>query len=597
MIDRATRRRWVEEGRVRVDGRVAGRIDLLCRAGACIEIEPVSDSLLPSFDEAPGRCWLAWVDAPAADRGSLEVGTAGRHQLEVLSRREGLAAVAVRGAPCRAAEVCEALARAGLPVVGDLARAGLGVPGGPRIRPLAEGVKGATPDAKTIESGWPDEPAWPREEPGGESGRGPASEPLVLRVSDATRRAIVSGHPWILADEASESAEAFRPGTLVRVDTWGGRPLGWAHIEGDERLAARVWALGAIEARAIDSVDSRVARALARRRSLWAREGEAATDAFRLIHGEADDLPGLFVDRLGPMLRVLVTGRATEGFRDRVIEALRAQLPVTPEGESWSILELQHLRAARGCLFDGLRWLAGGVEALAESGAEIRGEWLRVEERGLRFWVDPGWDAPRRVRAGFGLFLDQRENRARLDPSAAGGGRWLNLFAHTGAFSVSLLAAGAQSVVSVDLSRPYLGRLEANLDLNGRRGVDARCHESVRGDGRRYLETLDADQRFAGIVLDPPTAAAAGRRFWSVRQDLEPLVRRCVAHLDEGGTLLVTQNRRGVPLGLDRLLERAVARAYRRVARLEPAGPGTDHPTRAGFPEGDAFEGWLLVLE
>jgi len=321
------------------------------------------------------------------------------------------------------------------------------------------------------------------------------------------------------------------------------------------------------------------------------------TDAFRLIHGEADDLPGLFVDRLGPLLRVLVTGRATDGFRDRVIDALGAQLPVTPEGEPWSILELQHLRAARGCLFDGLRWRAGGIEALAGSGAKIEGAWLRVEERGLRFWVDPGWDAPRRVRPGFGLFLDQRPNRARLDPLAAGGGRWLNLFAHTGAFSVSLLAAGAESVISVDLSRPYLDRLEANLELNVPRGIDARRHESVRGDGRRYLETLDADQRFAGIVLDPPTAAAAGRRFWSVRQDLEPLVRRCVVHLDGGGALLVTQNRRGAPLGLDRVLERAVARAHRQVARLEPAGPGVDHPTRPGFPEGDAFEGWLLVID
>ena len=69
---------------------------------------------------------------------------------------------------------------------------------------------------------------------------------------------------------------------------------------------------------------------------------------------------------------------------------------------------------------------------------------LQVEERGLHFWVDPGWDAPRSPRPGFGLFLDQRENRARLLAAAGRGGRWLNLFAHTGAFSVSLLAAGAR---------------------------------------------------------------------------------------------------------------------------------------------------------
>jgi 23S rRNA (cytosine1962-C5)-methyltransferase len=375
---------------------------------------------------------------------------------------------------------------------------------------------------------------------------------------------------------------------------------GWAHIEGSPRLAARVWAAGPLAETEIATVESRVARALARRRSLLsgsAAESEGATNAYRLIHGEADGLPGLIVDRLGPLLRVLVTGRSTEGFRAHALDALRGQLPCSPEGQPWCVLEVQNLRQTGPVVFDAVRWLEGELATLDTLGAERRDSDLCVEERGLRFWVDPGWGAPRRPRPGFGLFLDQRENRARLAARAAAGGRWLNLFSHTGAFSASLLAAGASVVESLDLSAPYLARLEANLASNRDRGVDPARHRSIRSDVRRYLETLDDERTFAGIVLDPPTAAAAGRRFWSVRQDLEPLLGLCVCRLDAGGSLLVTQNRRGPPLGLDRILERVASRAHRRLAGLEPAPAGSDHPSLAGFPEGDAFEGWLLSLD
>jgi 23S rRNA (cytosine1962-C5)-methyltransferase len=301
---------------------------------------------------------------------------------------------------------------------------------------------------------------------------------------------------------------------------------------------------------------------------------------------------------------VLVTGRASDRIRSRVIDALLAQLPLSPEGEAWSVLELLHLRDAGGSkrsAFERVRWIAGGPEQLAEQlseqGIQRGDDGFRVLERGLRFHVDPGWASPERIRPGFGLFLDQRENRARLAGPAQKGGDWLNLFAHTGAFSVSLLAAGAERVTSVDLSAAYLARLEENLGANVDRGVDPERHETLRIEGRRYLETLDVDRRFAGIVLDPPTAAAAGHRFWSLARDLEPLVRRCVEHLAPGGVLLVTQNRAGPPLGRDRVLEAAARRAGRAPRRLEPAAAGLDHPVRPGVPEGEPFEGWLLGLD
>ena len=207
--------------------------------------------------------------------------------------------------------------------------------------------------------------------------------------------------------------------------------------------------------------------------------------------------------------------------------------------------------------------------------------------------VEPGLAEPSRPRPGVGLFLDQRENRARLARLARSGGVWLNLFAHTGAFSLALLDGGAERVVSVDLSAAYLRWLQDNLDLNRHAGIDPSRHQAVRQDGRRYLAALPRAERFAGIVLDPPTAAAAGRRFWSIRRDLEPLVGQALGRLESGGMLLVCRNDRSSTAALRSLVERAAGANGVRLQRLDPAGAGPDFPRMPEFSEGQPFVGVL----
>ncbi|MFK7894372.1 MAG: class I SAM-dependent rRNA methyltransferase [Myxococcota bacterium] len=608
-LDRDARRRVLAEAVIRVEGRPVDRAGFVCPAGARVEIEALPsdlaaalrgpleaqrDGLFVDASEAgeQGVRYRVLVDEPAWFRGALSLRAAGALarpeaetgeppsdvDVEVESREAGLATLLIHAESAIApAKWAEALSRAGAALVGDLFAGGLALPPG---APRAE--------------------AWPQP---GEAARDEGAQPgFRLEVSEEAARAIRKGHAWLLPDEASERADRFQPGSLLRVMDRAGRGLGWAHAEGDARMSARVWSLGEGLFKEADSVEARVARALSRRRPLLMGGAEGATtEAFRLIHGEGDALPGLFVDRLGPLLRVRVAGRACEGFKDRALAALQAQLPVTPEGLPWSVLEVVHLRdpsdRARGDRLERVRWLAGGPEAIEAAGYPVEACGFWVRERGLAVRVVPGWDDLCRTRPGYGLFVDQRENRDRLVPFAERGGRWLNLFAHTGAFSASLLAAGADEVVSVDLSAAYLEDLEANVAANRSLYKEGHRHVSVRGDGRRYLETREDSECFDGIVLDPPTAAAAGRRFWSVRRDLEPILKDCVALLAEGGVLLVTQNQAGPPLGLERLLERIVSRAHRAVRSIEPAPAGRDHPSLRGFPEGDPFEGVLLELE
>lgn len=596
-VPRRDRRAWIEEGRVAVEGTPCSRGTAACAPGAEISLALPDVALEDLIPEA------VRVEAARASRWEAIValcpwqgGSAGEAlEFDVIEQAGGLSRLVIQGAETSGAAVLDALASMELPVVGDLVRGGRafvspapGIPSRPQLS--EEGRAGEVDLAALAASIWRwdhdarDRPA-PTEEEDDSPGR--------LVVSVETGRVLAGGHPWILPDQASDHAERFRSGALVEVEDRSGRARGWARIEGTAAIAARLWA-GPGEERGGDSVEARVAKALARRGALLGLPSDE-TSCFRLIHGEGDALPGLYVDRLGPLLRLLVTGPAALDLRDRVAEALVAQLPVTPEGLPFSVLEVLHLRTPARGKVDATRWRKGGLETLRSQGGLVGEEpALVAHERGLAFELDPGWTSPRRPRPGYGLFADQRENRERVAHRAADGGRWLNLFAHTGAFSVALLAAGAEAVTSVDLSAPYLARLERNLALNEAAGVDAARHVTFQGDARRALEESGGGLR--GIVVDPPTAAAAGRRFWSVREDLEPLLKSCIERLGDGGCLLVTQNRAGPPLGIDLAIERAARRLHREVARLEAAPAGPDHPRLPGFPEGDPFEGVLLTL-
>jgi len=282
---------------------------------------------------------------------------------------------------------------------------------------------------------------------------------------------------------------------------------------------------------------------------------------------------------------VLLQGRACAPLVDRVCDALLRGLGDLAASDPPVVQVVQLLDPPAGRL-RGVQVLRGDLAPHLDANGR-----LAVRERGLAFLVELGTGAPYLPRPGTGLFLDPRENRARVARRAAGG-RWLNLFAHTGAFSVAALAGGAAEVVSVDLSAPYLQWLEANLERNG---IDASRHVGVRRDARRHLEPLDPDERFDGIICDPPTAARAGRRFWSVKSGGGEMVAACLRHLAPGGALLLCRNDRGARGSLEPLVREVAQAQSIPLASVKAAPPGPDFPRLAGFPEGDAFEGvWAI---
>jgi len=591
----------IRGGGLRVDGRAARDPEALVAAGARIEGTLPIAPAEPSAENAGAAGWLALVPAPAWPSGRFEAEGGGSEALvwRTLASQDGVARLALEPFAGGADALRRRLAVSGCAILGDAQEGGIALAGGLRLRAVAPQGEG---DAEALLP-FPEEAVFPGEHEGGERS--------ALRVSEATLRAIERGHPWVLTDTETGDAGRYRPGTLVRLEPASalaskaeerrgrarrgagrderalpGAPatsaLVLARVEGPGALAARVWEPRLLPGQRPRSVEARVADALARRRALLA---SGATDCLRLVHGEADGLPGLAIDRVGPLLRVLVSGRACEPVLERVVDAVVAALRPAL-GADPPVVRVLHLRERPPGRFACVA-LARGTLAPGALDADGR---TTVSERGLRFLADPGLGAPEQPSAAYGFFPDQRANRARLG-AVASGGRWLNLFAHTGAFSAALLAAGAASVTSVDLSGAYLRWLEANLALNGLAGAR---HHAHRGDGRRYFERLAADERFDGIVLDPPTAAAAGRRFWSVRRDLPAVVEAALGRLAPGGWLLVTRNDRSGRGRLADLVREAADRAGCRIGALDDAPAGEDFPRLRGFPEGDPFEGVLL---
>jgi 23S rRNA (cytosine1962-C5)-methyltransferase len=547
------------------ESRAAARV----RAGALAHANqagaPAERIVEPDASVPPGSALCLDAEPPAAPTGGSSwhalapalpwrVGQAPGFGYATEEERGGLAKLRLELDEASLDAARAWLAAAGAPVLGDVVQGGILVAGGMRLAP-------------TVELRWPEEPVFPPAAPAPEG---------VLRISAGTARALARGHPWVLADRETERGDRFAPGTLVALASRDGRRLGLARAEGARDLAARVWSLGAGPAA---SIEERVALALRRRGPLLAGK---ETDAFRLIHGEADGLPGLAVDRFGPLLRMLVTGRAALPLRERVAAALLgARLPGLPADPP--LVEVIHLRERPPGALVSVRLASGAREAIPEP--------LVVREGTLRFRVESGLAEPTRPRPGVGFFLDQRDNRARL-AARARGGRFLNLFAHTGGFSAALLAGGAERVVSVDLSAPYLAELEANL---ARSGLDLGRHQSVRREARRFLAELDPAERFDGILIDPPTTAASGRRFWSVRRDLEPLAAAALGRLVPGGFLLLTRQDRAGRGRLEALLRAAAGRAGVGLAAVESFPHGVDFPAVDGFPEGAPFEARLVI--
>ncbi len=396
----------------------------------------------------------------------------------------------------------------------------------------------------------------------------------TLQLPARLEGSLAAGHPWVYRDHVPVGT-ALPDGAWVRVAAGRTTALGlWAAAGA---IAVRVVRRGA-EPDVLTPpdrawVEATVGRALHLRANLEA----AGSDAYRLLYGEGDGLPGLTVDRYG---RFAVLQAYAAGYRRADSDAAALQREVV-------------LALTRALPLKGVLATPGGGEPLQVLWGEGPPAELTVREHGLRFLANLF------VGQKTGLFLDHREHRA-LVRAHARDRRVANLFAYSGAFSVYALAGGAARAIDVDLAAAALRDAERNVAANADViGADAGArHATLRRDLLHDPAAALAEPAVAGsdlIVLDPPSLARhKGQRHGALRA-YRRLNAAALAALPAGGLLATASCTAQVsPEAFRSVLAEAAGEARVEAQVLHESGHALDHPVPLAFPEGRYLKFVLL---
>ncbi|MGE3784520.1 MAG: class I SAM-dependent rRNA methyltransferase, partial [Alphaproteobacteria bacterium] len=332
----------------------------------------------------------------------------------------------------------------------------------------------------------------------------PATRAQIAMLPGAHRRA-ESGHPWVYSNEIAidAAARALPPGTLVTLRRSDERPFGVALFNPHALIAARLLDRDANRTIATRFFSRRIERALRIRERLY------AAPCYRLVHAEADGLPGLVVDRFGAVLVVQTNAAGMELLLPPVTEALGALL--SPEA-----IVLRNDSPARN--LEGLP-LYSRVAHGAVDGP------VMLDENGVGFLAD--------VLGGqkTGWFYDQRDNRDFV-AALAGGARLLDLYCYSGGFAVTAAARGAESVLGIDRSEAALTLAESSARLNG---AADRC-TFRRGEVFAEAAALaGSGERFDIVVADPPPFARSKRDLPAALRGYRKLARLAAQLSAPGG--------------------------------------------------------------
>ncbi|MBU1749610.1 MAG: class I SAM-dependent rRNA methyltransferase [Chloroflexi bacterium] len=385
----------------------------------------------------------------------------------------------------------------------------------------------------------------------------PGDRRIALRVTPAAERALRQGHPWLFDRAIDQQSHEGRPGDLAVVFDRRRRFLAVGLYDPHSAIRVRILQHGKPATIDRDWFAARLVAAAQVRTPLLARPPATATTGYRLVHGENDGLPGLVIDRYEQtMVLKLYTLAWVPHLRD-VVAALAIVAPA----------ERLVLRLGRALLApsSGLYGLGDGLVLF---GPDLTGPVLFLEN-GLCFEADP----VRGQKTGF--FLDQRDNRARVETLAAGRAV-LNAFAYTGGFSAYAARGGARGVVSIDTSAPALQAATRNLAHN--RLVTS--HEVLVEDAFAALARLgQTGRRFDMVIIDPPAFAQKGAQVAAALSAYARLTRLGLGVLQPGGLLVQSSCSSQVDAEtFFQTVHTAAGQVGRPLGEIARTGHALDHP-------------------
>ncbi len=374
-----------------------------------------------------------------------------------------------------------------------------------------------------------------------------------LRLARGEERRLKAGHLWIYRNEVAD-LDAIEPGALVHVQDHRGHVLGTAYANPESKIVARMMSRKALSALKPAWWRDRLGQALK-----W-REWHFDSPHYRWVHGEGDKLPGLVIDRFGDDIVIQSHTAGIDAQMDAIVEAVR-QL-VGPR-----TIYLNNRAASRR------------HEGLTSEARVVYGEGdgkVAARENGALLHCD----ALHGQKTGF--FYDQRPNRVWVGRLCAGK-QVLDLFSYVGAFAVQALAAGADSVTSVDASKQALDWAERNVAACQGRN---RWHR-VRSDVMPFLRDMQREGgRFEVVVCDPPAFVKSRDKRRSGLIGYQRLAAGCAPLVASGG-LLCAASCSGL-VGMEEFRKATLAgirQAGRAAQVVYTGGAGADHPWLPTMPE------------
>ena len=391
--------------------------------------------------------------------------------------------------------------------------------------------------------------------------------PSVLLRAGEDRR-VRAGHPWAFSNEILMDAEtkALPVGSLAILRAPGGEALGLATFNPHSLIAARL--LTSNPEAVVDALffGRRIARAAALRDRL------IGVPYYRLIHAEADGLPGVIVDRFGDALVVQINSAGMAALTPVLLEALEAEL-------SPGTIVLKNDSPVRE------------LEGLERELVVAKGEAGPVEgiENGARFVADLSGGQKT------GWFYDQRDNR-RFMAGLARDASVLDVYSYSGGFGVLAAKEGAQSVTCLDRSRAALDTAQAAAKVNGVEGRVA----IQKAEAFEALEKLDgtAARKFGVVICDPPAFVKSRKDLKTGAQGYRKLVRLAAPLVARGGFLFVAScsHLMDVPMFAEQV-RRGLRDAERTGRILRSSGAALDHPIHPNLPETAYLKALTLQLD
>ena len=383
-------------------------------------------------------------------------------------------------------------------------------------------------------------------------------------------------HPWIFSGAIHHTSAQPEEGEIVEIYTAEGEYIATGHFQiGSIMVRVLTFTHEAIDQQ---FYERKLAIALDVRRSIGlapstgsATENIPCTNAFRLVHGEGDNLPGLVIDIYGKTAVMQAHSVGMHHDRQIIAAALQQVMAGSVENIYYKSETTLPYKAELGQ--ENVFLLGGSTDDIAV-------------ENGLKFHVD--WLHGQKT----GFFVDQRENRRLLEQYSKGR-NVLNMFCYTGGFSFYAMRGGARLVHSVDSSQKAIDLTNANVQLNF---PDDPRHEAFAEDAFRFLDRMQTPYDL--IILDPPAFAKHKDALRNALKGYTRLNRKAFEKIQPGGILFTFSCSQAVNKDQFRAaVFTAAAMAGRHVRILHQLHQPADHPVNIYHPEGEYLKGLVLYVE